>query len=144
VDIDPKLAFAGLLVGLLVGATGMGGGAILTPLLVLGFGVPPLAAVSSDLLTSLVIKPVAAVVHLRKRTVNLGLVTWLAVGAVPAGVPTCYARHHYIRSPVDDVPALKSLRWTAHGQRVLDVVPTGGDHDAGVGGAGGAQVVGQG
>lgn len=85
VDIDPKLAIAGLLVGLLVGATGMGGGAILTPLLVLGFGVPPLAAVSSDLLTSLVIKPVAAVVHLRKRTVNLGLVAWLSVGAVPAG-----------------------------------------------------------
>lgn len=83
--IDLGLTAAGLLVGLLVGLTGMGGGAVLTPLLVLVFGVPPLAAVSSDLVTSLVMKPVGAVVHLRRRTVQMGLVAWLAVGAVPAG-----------------------------------------------------------
>lgn len=50
---DPALITTGLLVGFLVGLTGMGGGALLTPLLVLVFGVPPLAAVSSDLVTSL-------------------------------------------------------------------------------------------
>ena len=67
--IDFSLTLAGALVGLLVGLTGMGGGAILTPLLVLVFGVPPLTAISSDLVTSLVMKPVGAAVHLRRGTV---------------------------------------------------------------------------
>ncbi|WP_127783463.1 sulfite exporter TauE/SafE family protein [Rhodococcus sp. X156] len=83
--IDPSLSLAGLVVGLLVGLTGMGGGALLTPLLVLVFGVQPLAAISSDLVTSLVMKPVGAAVHLRRKTVQTGLVWWLALGAVPAG-----------------------------------------------------------
>lgn len=84
-QIDPSLAVAGLVVGLLVGLTGMGGGALLTPLLVLFFKVTPLAAISSDLLTSLVMKPVGAAVHMRRRTVHWRLVGWLAAGAVPAG-----------------------------------------------------------
>lgn len=84
-QIDPSLAVAGLLVGLLVGLTGMGGGALLTPLLVLFFKVTPLAAISSDLLTSLVMKPVGAAVHMRRRTVHWRLAGWLAAGAVPAG-----------------------------------------------------------
>ena len=83
--LDPALSIAGLVVGLLVGLTGMGGGALLTPLLVLVFGVQPLAAISSDLVTSLVMKPVGAVVHLRRHTVQTGLLGWLALGAVPAG-----------------------------------------------------------
>lgn len=78
------LAVAGLVVGLLVGFIGMGGGALLTPLLVLFFQVAPLAAISSDLLTSLVMMPVGAAVHLRYRTVNWRLVRWLTVGSVPA------------------------------------------------------------
>ncbi|MGH3548607.1 MAG: sulfite exporter TauE/SafE family protein [Pseudonocardiaceae bacterium] len=78
------LAVAGLVVGFLVGLTGMGGGALLTPLLVLFFRVAPLAAISSDLLTSLVMKPVGAAVHLRHRTVNWPLVCWLTMGSVPA------------------------------------------------------------
>jgi uncharacterized protein len=84
--LDYSLAVAGALVGLLVGLTGMGGGALLTPLLVLFFNVPPLAAISSDLVTSLVMKPVGAVVHLRRRTVQTGLLKWLALGAVPAAL----------------------------------------------------------
>ena len=83
--IDLALTVVGLAVGLLVGLTGMGGGALLTPLLVLVFRVSPLAAVSSDLLTSLVMKPVGGAVHLRHRTVNWSLVGWLTVGSVPAG-----------------------------------------------------------
>lgn len=83
--IDFTLSLAGLLVGLLVGLTGMGGGALMTPLLVLVFGVTPLAAISSDLVTSLVMKPVGAAVHLRRKTVQTGLLGWLALGAVPAG-----------------------------------------------------------
>ncbi|WP_460866802.1 sulfite exporter TauE/SafE family protein [Rhodococcus aerolatus] len=84
-SIDPSLVVAGLLVGLLVGLTGMGGGALLTPILVLVFGVAPLAAISSDLVTSLVMKPVGAAVHLRRGTVQTGLVKWLVLGAVPSG-----------------------------------------------------------
>ena len=82
--IDLSLSVAGLLVGLLVGLTGMGGGALLTPLLVLFFRVTPLAAISSDLLTSLVMKPVGGAVHLRHRTVNWRLVGLLTLGSMPA------------------------------------------------------------
>jgi uncharacterized membrane protein YfcA len=84
VHVDFSLCVAGLLVGLLVGLTGMGGGALLTPLLVLLFRVAPLAAISSDLLTSLVMKPVGAAVHLRRRTVHWRLVALLTAGSVPA------------------------------------------------------------
>ncbi len=82
--IDLSLSLVGALVGLLVGLTGMGGGALLTPLLVLVFHVPPLAAVSSDLMTSLVMKPLGAAVHLRRRSVHTGLLRWLVLGSVPA------------------------------------------------------------
>jgi len=82
--IDPYVAAAGLLVGFTVGLTGMGGGALMTPLLVLVFKVQPLAAVSSDLVAAMVMKPVGGGVHLRRGTVNFGLVRWLMVGSVPA------------------------------------------------------------
>src|SRR4051812_50174218 len=78
------LAVAGLIVGFTVGLTGMGGGALMTPILVLIFGVTPSTAVSSDLLASLVMKPIGGGVHLRKRTVNWSLVGWLCVGSGPA------------------------------------------------------------
>lgn len=81
---EPAVAVAGLLVGVVVGLTGMGGGALLTPILVFFFGVPPLAAVSSDVVASLFMKPIGGVVHLRRGTVNLRLVGWLCVGSVPA------------------------------------------------------------
>jgi uncharacterized membrane protein YfcA len=81
---DLVLALAGLAVGCVVGMTGMGGGALMTPLLVLFFGVPPLAAVSSDLVVSAVMKPVGAGVHLKRGTVHRSLVGWLCLGSVPA------------------------------------------------------------
>jgi uncharacterized membrane protein YfcA len=84
VHIDPYVAAAGLLVGFTVGLTGMGGGALMTPLLVLLFKVQPLAAVSSDLVAAVVMKPVGGGVHLRRGTVNFALVRWLMVGSVPA------------------------------------------------------------
>jgi len=88
--LDYALTLAGALVGLLVGLTGMGGGALLTPVLVLLFHVPPLAAISSDLVTSLVMKPVGAAVHLRRRTVRSGLLAWLALGSVPSAFAGSY------------------------------------------------------
>jgi uncharacterized protein len=82
--VDPYVAAAGLLVGFTVGLTGMGGGALMTPLLVLVFKVQPLAAVSSDLVAAVIMKPVGGGVHLRRGTVNFALVRWLMVGSVPA------------------------------------------------------------
>lgn len=81
--LDPVLIAAAFGVGVVVGLTGMGGGALMTPVLVLLFNVPPLAAVSSDLVASAMMKPIGAVVHLRRGTVNTGLVRWLVVGSVP-------------------------------------------------------------
>jgi uncharacterized membrane protein YfcA len=78
------MAFGGLVVGFIVGLTGMGGGALMTPMLVFFFGVNPLAAVSSDLVTSAVMKPFGGAVHLRHGTVNLKLAGWLMVGSVPS------------------------------------------------------------
>ena len=62
----------------------MGGGALMTPMLVLFFGVSPLAAVSSDLVASAVMKPVGSIVHIRNRTVRWDPVRMLAAGSVPA------------------------------------------------------------
>ncbi|MGP4111871.1 sulfite exporter TauE/SafE family protein [Streptomyces sp. 4N509B] len=78
------MALTGLGVGTVVGMTGMGGGALMTPILVLFFNVPPMAAVSNDLVASAVMKPVGAGVHLRRGTVNKRLVYWLMLGSVPA------------------------------------------------------------
>ncbi len=82
--VDLPLAFGGLLVGIIVGLTGMGGGALMTPMLVFFFGADPLTAISSDLVASFVMKPAGALVHLRNKTVNLGLVKLLSIGSVPA------------------------------------------------------------
>ncbi len=82
--IDPMLVAACFGIGIVVGLTGMGGGALMTPVLVIFFNVPPLTAVSSDLVAAAVMKPVGSLVHLRRGTVNLDLVKWLCVGSIPA------------------------------------------------------------
>lgn len=85
-SLDLPLAVGGLLVGSVVGLTGMGGGALMTPMLVFFFNVNPLTAISSDLVVSLFMKPAGALVHLRRGTVNLGLVRWLCVGSIPGAL----------------------------------------------------------
>jgi uncharacterized membrane protein YfcA len=82
--MDLTLALAGLGVGIVVGLTGMGGGALMTPILVLFFGIPPIAAVSSDLAASAVMKPFGGFVHARRGTVDWRLVLWLCIGSVPS------------------------------------------------------------
>src|SRR5438105_4031775 len=81
---DIYVTLAGFIVGTVVGMTGMGGGALMTPILVLFFGIQPLAAVSSDLVASVIMKPVGAGVHWRAKTVKRPLVKWLALGSVPS------------------------------------------------------------
>lgn len=74
----------GLIVGLAIGLTGMGGGVLLTPIMVLFLGVPPNVAIANDLLISLAVKPVGALAHGRAGTVRRDLVMRLAAGSIPA------------------------------------------------------------
>jgi uncharacterized membrane protein YfcA len=83
-DFDWTMALGSFLVAIIVGLTGMGGGALMTPMLVTFFGVSPLAAVSSDLVAAAVMKPVGSAVHYRQGTINMRLVAWLCAGSVPA------------------------------------------------------------
>lgn len=82
-DIDIAVAAAGFIVGAVVGLTGMGGGALMTPILVLLFNVSAPAAVASDLVAAFVMKPIGGVVHARRGTVQKDLVKWLVIGSVP-------------------------------------------------------------
>ena len=82
--MDPIVALAGLLVGFVVGLTGMGGGALMTPILVLLFKIEPLAAVSSDIVASMIMKPIGGGVHFKRGSVNKELVKWLVMGSVPS------------------------------------------------------------
>ena len=81
---DWLLPIYGLVVGLLVGLTGMGGGVLMTPLLVLGLGMPATAAIGTDLAYSTLTKLVGAWQHWRQGSVDLRVVRALAIGSVPA------------------------------------------------------------
>jgi uncharacterized membrane protein YfcA len=78
-----ELSLAGLLVGVLVGLTGMGGGSLLTPLLVLGFGFNPAVAVGTDILHGAAFKSVGAVRHRTLGTVQARLSGWMFIGSAP-------------------------------------------------------------
>lgn len=132
---DPLMSLAGLLVGGVVGLTGVGGGALLTPILVLGFGVPPVAAVSSDVMASLVMKPIGGGVHLRRGTVDLSMVGWLCAGSVPAAFVGAWTISRFKGESLEDdlrlllgitllVAATAMLAKAALGQRG-GVAPTG-------------------
>ena len=84
--MDPLLIPFGFGVGFLVGMTGMGGGSLMTPLLILIFGTSPVTAVGSDITYAAVTKSVGGWRHLRLRTVNLTVAYWLAIGSVPAAI----------------------------------------------------------
>jgi len=91
--INPYIVLGGAIIGFLVGMTGAGGGALMTPMLILIFGVTPSAAISSDLVAAVVMRPVGAAVHLRKGTVNLKLVGWMVLGSVPMAFLGAYLLH---------------------------------------------------
>lgn len=84
--MDPAIIVFGLGIGVLVGMTGMGGGSLMTPLLILIFGIQPTTAIGTDIFYSAVTKTVGGWRHLRMKTVNMELVKWLALGSVPAAV----------------------------------------------------------
>jgi uncharacterized membrane protein YfcA len=82
--VDYRISIVGLLIGFLVGLTGMGGGSLLAPIMILFFRIPPVWAVGTDLAYSTVTKAVGSIVHYRQKNVNFKVALWLACGSVPA------------------------------------------------------------
>lgn len=89
--MDPLIVLFGLGVGVLVGLTGVGGGALMTPLLILVFGIKPVTAVGTDLAYGAVTKTVGGWRHVKLKTVDFGISRWMAFGSVPAAVGGTYA-----------------------------------------------------
>ena len=83
---DPWLSVSGFLVGLLIGLTGVGGGALMTPLLILFFGIRPTIAVGTDLVYATLTKAFGAAQYMRRGHVNYPYVRWLVLGSVPGAM----------------------------------------------------------
>ena len=92
--IDWLYSLSGFVVGVLVGLTGVGGGSLMTPLLVLVFGISPVAAVGTDLLYAAVTKSGGVLVHGFNKTIDWRIVRRLATGSVPATIATILLLHH--------------------------------------------------
>lgn len=92
--------FAGAAVGLVVGLTGVGGGSLMTPLLIL-FGVPEKIAIGTDLLYASITKTGAMVTHARQGTIRWEIVLWLAAGSIPASIITSFALKKLIPADLD-------------------------------------------
>src|SRR5271170_1998660 len=88
IAIDPLYVLSGFVVGGLVGMTGIGGGSLMTPLLILMFGVHPATAVGTDLLYAAATKSGGSIVHGLKRTIERRMVALLATGSVPMTIVT--------------------------------------------------------
>jgi uncharacterized protein len=103
--MDPLVILFGFGVGVLVGITGMGGGALMTPILILVFGSPPTTAIGTDLAYGAVTKTLGGWRHLRQGNVDLRLSSWMALGSVPsaiAGVIVLERLKHSLGASFDD------------------------------------------
>jgi uncharacterized protein len=100
-DVNLYVVLGSAVVGLLVGLTGAGGGALMTPMLILLFSVKPSAAISSDLVAAVLMRPVGAAVHLHKGTVNLRLVGLMSLGSVPMAFVGAYLLRLLDNGPSD-------------------------------------------
>lgn len=91
-DLQAGLIVAGLLVGFIVGMTGVGGGSLMTPIL-LYFNIPPSTAVGTDLLYAAITKCGGILVHNKKKNINWSITGWLSLGSVPAALITLWIIH---------------------------------------------------
>jgi uncharacterized membrane protein YfcA len=91
-DFQIGLVVAGLVVGLIVGLTGVGGGSLMTPIL-LWFGISPTTAVGTDLLYAAITKAGGVFVHNKKQNINWSITGWLSLGSIPAALLTLYVLH---------------------------------------------------
>jgi uncharacterized protein len=94
-SINPMYALSGLVVGLLVGQTGVGGGSMMTPLLIMLFGIHPTTAVGTDLLFAAITKSCGTVVHGMNKTVDWKITRRLATGSIPATALTILAMSYF-------------------------------------------------
>src|SRR4051812_30048788 len=105
--MDPIIVVFGFRIGLLIGMTGMGGGSLMTPLLILVFGIKPVTAVGPDIFYGAVTKTAGAWRHLKHRTVHKGIAFWLAVGSVPMALAGVWVieilQHRYGEDEVNKV-----------------------------------------
>src|SRR5260370_17285109 len=97
--MDWLYSLSGFLVGLIVGVTGVGGGSLMTPLLVLVFGVAPVTAVGTDLLFAALTKTGGAWAHARRGNVAWNVVGCLAAGSAPASAVTLVLLHLFVPDP---------------------------------------------
>src|SRR6266704_1359578 len=97
--MDWLYTLSGFAVGAIVGLTGVGGGSLMTPLLVLVFGVAPVTAVGTDLLFAALTKTGGAWAHTRRGNVAWNIVGWLAAGSVPASAVTLALLHLFVPDP---------------------------------------------
>ena len=104
--MDPAIVAFGLGVGVLVGMTGIGGGSLMTPLLILVFGIKPITAVGTDLAYGAITKTVGGWRHLRQGTVDMSLSLWMAVGSVPAAIGGVYVLELIERAYGDDFDSI--------------------------------------
>src|SRR5687768_12589165 len=97
--MDIALVVFGLGIGLLVGMTGMGGASLMTPLLILVFGISPVTAIGTDIFYAAITKTVGGYQHLKLKTVHRGIAFWLAVGSIPSALAGVYViellQRHY-------------------------------------------------
>lgn len=103
--MDYRISLVGLFIGFLVGLTGMGGGSLLAPIMILFFRIPPVWAVGTDIAYSAVTKTVGSVIHIQQKSVNrdnLKIALWLACGSVPATI-LGVSMVQYIRKQYGDV-----------------------------------------
>jgi uncharacterized protein len=101
--MDPAIVFFGFGVGFLVGLTGMGGGSLMTPLLILVFGIKPVTAIGTDIFYAAVTKTAGGWRHLKLKTVNLPLTFWMACGSVPSAIAGVWALDILKRELGDDL-----------------------------------------
>ena len=113
-DFQIGLVIAGLTVGFIVGMTGVGGGSLMTPIL-LWFGIPPSTAVGTDLLYAAFTKMGGVYVHHKKKNINWSIIGWLSLGSVPAALLTLWILH----SIKTDVSALNNVIKNALGWALL-------------------------
>lgn len=92
---DFGFSIAGLVVGIAVGATGVGGGSLMTPILILFYGISPALAVGTDLLYASISKSFGVLLHKRNGSLDWSIVGWLAAGSLPATLLTLVFLHNY-------------------------------------------------
>jgi uncharacterized protein len=113
--------FAGFCVGIIVGLTGVGGGSLMTPILIFGFGIKPYLAVGTDLLFASFTKLGGTINLVRQKRIDWTIVASLCAGSIPAALVTVYGLHHF---GVTDPQVQKIMTTTLGGALMMTALAT--------------------